>query len=282
MSAAVVSWCRHCGRPGPLTDEHVPPRSTNNEDPVGRLADPLDLNFVVQQVAAWDEGHVVSTLDERCNNRASDWGYVKEYRRWFELFFDGARRIAAKTNTDPLRGARPFDIELPHDVQPARFVRQVVGMFLAVQESEHLFVTYQALPDLIGPDPAGDSKRRFDGIEIAPLKLCLSVCNATWSYGTHPLHSIETDLGVRSDFLWTPPPSTGSVVDDFWTLCVAPFVFVLTTKDANDFGHDISHWAQWSVDQRPTKSERRFSLPTADQLQAGLRAMIYPGDYVVP
>jgi len=64
----------------------VPPRSTNNDAPVGLLVEPFDLRSVVRDVAEWDEGHVVSTLDAVCNKRASDWGHVAEYRRWFELF----------------------------------------------------------------------------------------------------------------------------------------------------------------------------------------------------
>jgi hypothetical protein len=86
-----------------MTGEHVPPRSTGNEAPAGLVADPFDLNSVVQQVAEWDEAHVVSTLDSVCNGRASAWGYVEEYRRWFELFVAKAEAVAAKTGSDPLR-----------------------------------------------------------------------------------------------------------------------------------------------------------------------------------
>src|SRR5438046_1262491 len=124
MSSRTLSWCRHCGEAGEMTDEHVPPRSTGNADPVGLLADPLDPKSIVRQVAEWREGHVVDTLDKRCNGRASNWGYVKEYRQWHELFVEHAKRIVAKTNKDPLRGDQPFAIELPYDANPARFVRQ--------------------------------------------------------------------------------------------------------------------------------------------------------------
>jgi hypothetical protein len=34
-----------------MTDEHVPPRTTGNETPVGLVVDPFDLNSIVQQVA---------------------------------------------------------------------------------------------------------------------------------------------------------------------------------------------------------------------------------------
>ena len=92
--------------------------------------------------------------------------------------------------------------------------------------------------------------------------------------------AVEMRLGGQSEALWTPP-SAPSQEDDFLILCLAPFAFVLTTKEASDLGMDISRWSEWSVTRRPTKSELALSLPTADQSQGGIRAMIYPADYVV-
>jgi hypothetical protein len=263
-----------------MSGEHVPPRGTGNKRPVGLVVDPFDLNLVVRQVAEWDEGHVVSNLDRACNQRASDWGYIKEYRRWLELFIAEAKAVAAKTGADPLRHTNPFEIELPYDVHPARFVRQVLAMFLAVQETEDLFAGHPVLPELIGPDPSDDSKRRTDGLDISPLRLYVSVYNGRWAYGTVPMLAIKTSLLPTRELMWTPP-SSASQLDDLLILCLTPFAFVLTTADANDLGHDISPWTQWSVDQRPSKSEVRLALPTADQLQGATRAMIYPSDYVV-
>jgi hypothetical protein len=72
MEGAVTggySWCRHCGRVGGLTFEHVPPRSVGNDSAVGRIDDPFDINAAVQQVAEWDEalacGPCVAVLMER-------------------------------------------------------------------------------------------------------------------------------------------------------------------------------------------------------------------------
>jgi hypothetical protein len=263
-----------------MTGEHIPPRRTGNVDPVGLVLDPLDINSVVQQVADWNEGHVVSTLCLDCNGRASRWGYVGEYRRWFDDFVAHRKAVVAKTGADSLRARKPLEIDLPYNVQPARFVRQVLGMFLAVQEAEHLFVEYPVLPELIGPDPSGDSRRRADGLDISPLHLYLSVYNGKWGYGTCPMASIRMSFGPASELLWTPP-SSSSELDDFLILCLTPFAFVLTTAEARDLGHDISSWTRWTVGQRPDKSERPLTLLTVDQLQGGIRAMIYPDDYIV-
>ena len=69
-----------------------------------------------------------------------------EYRRWFELSVARLQAAGTQRNADPLRGTQPFEIGLPYDVQPARFVRQVLGMLLAVQATEHLFAAHSVLP----------------------------------------------------------------------------------------------------------------------------------------
>jgi hypothetical protein len=117
-----------------MTDEHIPPKSTGNDQPVQAVENPFDLETILREVAEWDEGHVVRTLDARCNQRASDWGYVKEYRKWHNLL-EKAHLAGRATRHDPFRGSQPFPFELPYDAMPARFVRQVVGMLLAVQQS---------------------------------------------------------------------------------------------------------------------------------------------------
>lgn len=131
----------------------------------------------MQSVVEWPDGHVVRTLDRECNERASRWGYVKEYKKWFDAGSSGARKAFRLTGRDPLRGIEPFQFKLAYDFHPARFVRQVLGMFLAVQDSEHLFVTHPALPGIIGPDTSSDEERRRDGLDISPLHLYLSAYN---------------------------------------------------------------------------------------------------------
>lgn len=152
------SWCRHCGELSEMTNEHIPPRSTNNDQPVRRIMEPID-ESILRDVIEWQDGHVLPTLDRECNERASRWGYIREYKKWFELFGNRAKRIYQEAGRDPLRGPAPFRFDLPHDFHPARFIRQVLGMFLAVQASEQLFVTQPALTELIGPDPGSDSQR---------------------------------------------------------------------------------------------------------------------------
>ncbi len=67
-----------------MTNEHIPPRSTNNDRPVSRVIEPVD-DSVLREVIEWPTGHVVPTLDRERNERPSRRGYVREYGKWFDL-----------------------------------------------------------------------------------------------------------------------------------------------------------------------------------------------------
>lgn len=260
-----------------MTDEHVPPKSTGNDDPVQLVEDPFDQQSVLRQVAEWDEGHVVRTLDRRCNERASDWGYVKEYRRWHDLFKD-AHVAGRATRFDPFRGDQPFPMQLPYDVMPARFIRQVVGMLLAVQESPELFAGSPQLADLIGGDQEDDEEPSGAGLSIEPLHLYMSVYSGSWGYGTCPLSSVTIDL--RPSSLVVPPGARARSVD-VYVLALAPFAFVASGEPQANVGRSITEWATWERSQRPRRSERALDVPTVDMMEPSLRAMLYPNDYVV-
>lgn len=256
----------------------MPPRSTGNTGPVRRVVEPFHPASVVQEVAAWRDGHVVSTLCRECNHRAARWGYVAEYRKWHNLFVSHARRVATMTGRDPLRSMDRFPLTLPYDVHPARFVRQVLGMFLAVQASEHLFATYPALHTLVGPEGVSLQASRNEGMDISPLHIYMSVCNANLGYATQPMASVQVSLAGPQSALWTPRPASGRM-DELLLLSLTPFIFVMTTQGSDRLGQDITVWTTWSRDRRPRKSERSLDLPTVDMLESTFRALVYPLDY---
>jgi hypothetical protein len=239
------------------------------------VTDSFDLDSVLREVAEWDLGHAVRSLDVECNGRAARWGYVSEYRQWFELFVSQARLVFQQSQVDPLRNTLPFAVKLPYNFQPARFVRQVCGMFLAVQETRTLLDTYPKLSQLIASHVADASMRRTEGLDIAPLHIYMSVCHARWSYLNQPMsaNSITLNLDGR-------PLFDSLAMNDVLMLSLSPFVFVLTTLKTDNLGLEITDWTQWSVAQRPSKNQRDLSISTADQLPSTFRAMIYPDDYV--
>jgi hypothetical protein len=117
------------------------------------------------------------------------------------------------------------------------------------------------------------------GVDLGPLRLNVSVYNGNWSYDTVPVLMVTTSAARKSERLWTPPSSI-SQPNETLILCLTPFVFVLTTAERSELWHNISDWTLWSVDRRP-RGERHIAWPTADRLQGGIRAMVYPADYRV-
>lgn len=275
MGLGTETWCRHCGDSGEMTDEHVPPKSTENQQPVGSIDDPFGTYSIVREVAEWDEGHVVKSLDLECNGRASRWGYVREYRGWYDLFRSAAIEKAKITKVDPLRGDQPFELDLPYNVHPARFVRQVVGMFLAVQQTRDLIDGYLSLGQLIGPESSSLHDRRKEGVDIAPLSISMSVCNGRWSYTKRPMSTVEMKIRKISETNETDAQYQSNMTETS-VLSLAPFAFVLSTGKFQGLGYEITEWTKWPVDRRPSKSSRMLRIPTADRLPGGLTALIYP------
>ena len=274
MTENAASWCRHCGAATRMTREHVPPRSAGNSNPIRRLVDPFAQDAVVMEVDAWNDGHAVTTLCGPCNVRASRWGYVAEYRRWHETFVVVARRYAAEHGVDPLLGPDPFRIELPYDVHPARFVRQVIGMFIAVQSGPAVVSDHPQLMELIDSDVNDAAKRRADGLSIAPLRLKMVVDNGPYAYLAAPALAITIPTSDGTSAVWTPPGSRSSHFD-LMLMRFAPFAFFLTHGDSHP-GLDISHWTTWNVDQRMRRSQRLLEVPTVLSMKTITAGMLHP------
>jgi hypothetical protein len=259
-----------------MTDEHVPPKSTGNHEKVELVMDSFDLNSVLLEVAEWDEGHIVRTLDNRCNKRASDWGYVKEYRRWHEWFLAAAHAAGQENLVDPFKGEKAFSMQLQYDLMPARFVRQVIGMLLAVQESQKLIVDFPRLAELIGSEPRNDQQPRSAGTSIEPLHLYMSVYSGSWGYGTSPFLQITMDLTHSS--LIVP---AGARTQDLqvYLLALTPFVFVAASEPSANFGLSVQEWTTWDRSQRSARPMPTLDVPTVDMMEPWLRAMLEPNDY---
>jgi hypothetical protein len=246
-----------------MTREHVPPKSAGNSDQFRRLEDPFDPQSAAAEVGEWKEGHTVSTLCDPCNKRASQWKYVAEYRRWFEHFVATARKIARERGgADPLLDNAPFEIELPYDAHPARFIRQVVGMILAIQSDHLSFASYPELSSLIGSDEIDPRKRRRDGIDISPVRIAMAVDNGVFAF--LPTAAAITVKTPPQQQLWTPV-SAQSSLDNFAMVRWSPFAFFITDGEPHP-GLDVTDWTQWSVDRRPTRQERRLAVPTVAAL----------------
>jgi hypothetical protein len=163
---------------------------------------------------------------------------------------------------------------------PARFVRQVIGMVLAVQESERLWEDYEPLRRLIGPDPDRPDRPLPNGVDLEPMRLYMSICNTNWIYQHVPGGLVTIDL--RPSPLWTPPGAVRHGMNDFVLLALSPFAFILTSNANARYGLDITEWATWNLGRRPSRSEAQLAVPTTDSIDALPRAMVYRDDYTVP
>jgi hypothetical protein len=257
-----------------MTDEHLPPKSTGNNAPIAQRVDPFNQPDVTRQIAAWQEGHALSTLCAACNGRASNWGYVAEYRRWHDLVVEAARGFVRSESRSPFRGTTPWVVELPYDVMPARMVRQLVGMLLALQSTEHLFAEHPELAGLIDADALDPAKPRKLGLELTRLHIYLSGYNGDLSYFSAPVAAVSFSLEPSPLHLPTGARAR-SVLQ--WLFAFPPFLVIVSEEPDPSLGTDITAWTSWSHDDRPKASGRSLVLPTVDQLPMPLRAMMQAG-----
>jgi hypothetical protein len=127
--------CRVCGAAGPLTFEHVPPRSTFNRRraEIGGIEDWFkreEQGLQTKRGVIQQRGSGFYTLCEECNNRAGRL-YVPEFRRWARMMADGLfgpDGVAARFEHEERETYVHFRAE---ELLPARFMKQIVTMFLA-------------------------------------------------------------------------------------------------------------------------------------------------------
>lgn len=258
-----------------MTEEHIPPRSTGNSQPVTLTTG----SGLLQELVLWREGHVVKSLCKACNGRASNFGYVKQYAAWHELFVDEAKRYARHTGFNALMEPTSFEIELPYDFEPGRFIRQVIGMFHAVQETHLLAASMPELLTLVGPDPEHNRERPHPPLAING-HLYLAVADIRWAYGTSPVMAIPITIGPADTGLILPPASSGPTNDEYF-MALTPFLFTLSTRPVDRAGLEITAWTELPVNgpgSRLKKSERRLAIPTLRQVDPMIRALVVDED----
>lgn len=128
--------CRVCGREGPLTFEHLPPSSAGNEPNV-RLLGLEDWLRREEHGESWRRGKIQQrgsgaySLCKTCNDRGGV-HYVPELARWVHAIGGGlAGSSPPLEQIDAQLEDRWVTGEM-RGVKPARFLKQVVTMLLAL------------------------------------------------------------------------------------------------------------------------------------------------------
>jgi hypothetical protein len=257
-----------------MTREHIPPRAAGNDAEITTLRTSA-LAANIADVQRWPSGHTVDTLCLPCNNRPGSgaWNYVKTYVTWRKVVMKAAEQEMKQTGRDPYTRDYPLEFDAPHTLQPARFARQVLGMLLAIQESEHLWADHPTVRSAVAP---GDDPRGKPPTEVPPLegiRLGMSLYNGDIVYNAKPVTVVEVPLGSTPLEL---PPGSGSSAYDLYALGVSPFLFMLTTHPSESIGLEITDWPSRRIHDGLPARERRLSIPTYSQLPAATRTMLQP------
>lgn len=135
VAKKVEGTCRICGKVGPLSFEHVPPRAAFNDRPViaiqGRdavRAAPGERSYgQIQQ-----QGAGGYTLCGKCNSDTGDW-YVQHFAKWCYQGMDALIRSEGKPKLVYL-----------HYIYPLRVLKRIVTMIFSVN-GDHFHQKHQAL-----------------------------------------------------------------------------------------------------------------------------------------
>lgn len=284
------SWCRHCGALATLTKEHLPPRATGNDTAISRSGPVEAERHELLDIASWNDGHALPTLCEACNGKAERWGYPKEYTRWHTGVVGHLNDLAAFQSEDDLFSeGRLYEIELPYDAMPRRFIGHAVSMILAAQWSFHLWAENPQLVELIGgnlepnDEPPGP-------VDIAPWRVHLALANQEYLVQRRVAISIKMgDLRPRSSGGIHLPARAAKNVP-FYLFAYSPFVVTLMGDNTTPSwpSVDVTDWTLMGHHERPQRNDLRFVIPTihkpfrdllglADAQQAGLQPTLGQG-----
>jgi len=255
-----VSWCRHCGLPGTMTEEHVPARSAGNAERIRQQPFPGDESAAVMRT--WEQGLTFPTLCSACNANGSRWGYVREYRAWRESGIDSLKAYCKRVKRHGKGLLVPGEIiplQLTYDRMPGRFARYVIGMLFAVQRNERLAVEHPHLLDAVKPSTDDKVPRPC---EISPVRMYLNFANHNTFVMTDSALEVNVNLGGRTDSGLHVPPGR-STVTDFQVIIVTPFafVFVLDGPTPANAGVDVSSWTTFGHHQRVDRKMRKMDMP---------------------
>jgi hypothetical protein len=243
-----------------MTEEHLPQRSVGNDREIAMYRDPVSRD-TESLLGIWFDGFTRPTLCQACNARASDFGYVREYKAWFDFIFEQGKTLAQELQRDPFKTELAVELVIPYDRMPGRFIRQVIGNFLASQDSPVLMADHPGLATLIGPG-IPDATRPHAPVDVSPIRIYFGVANCNWVFQTAPGVQFTTRLNGRTDSgIILPPEVLESVIA--LTVIVSPFAFVLADGDLQGLGDfRIDHWAQLDEHARLKRTERTMRVPT--------------------
>lgn len=136
-------YCQICGKYGPLSFEHVPPRKAFNQH-----------KLIAYSIEDWRQekkrngiqlqrGLGEYTLCANCNNNTGAW-YANEYVKWALIGND----ILQDINSNRFQKTKSIGV-IFEDVYPLRFLKQVITCFFSVIGKGTTATFAQNYPDLV-------------------------------------------------------------------------------------------------------------------------------------
>lgn len=236
-----IDWCRHCGEVREMTLEHLPAKSSGNDQET-RLFN--DQGSIVRTFA---EGHALPNLCRPCNNGAEHRRLPGEFKPWkeqtIEAIFKHSRRGGG---IDPFAGDTP--VVVPHDygLHPGRLVRYAIGMVLAVQQAPTLMSLH---PELVA------AYRTDEPTSLATLRIHLALINAPGAYFSHVVSQVTMDRLTRT-----------SRQQPLWVAGFLPFLVAIGEgNEAPWRSLDITPWLSFDTKYHFRKIDHVVSYPVADR-----------------
>ncbi len=143
----IIGRCRVCRWCGQLTFEHVPPECAFNSSPAKTYTLDQWMAREAGERARWEndqKGSGYTALCDECNSKRGGEWYVPEFKEWAYLGADVLANAWKDAHLDQLEAV---NLKVSR-CYPARFVKQIVMMLLAINASE-FGDAHQPLRDLV-------------------------------------------------------------------------------------------------------------------------------------
>lgn len=190
---------------------------------------------------------------------------MHEYGRWHDAFVSEAQALVTGSGgwADPFDFGQTWTFDLPYDFNPRRFVGQCIGMFLATQRSERLWVNHPILRKAIGAELPNDPSNPPGPVDLNEVRLFVSLANQDIVYSRDAAWAVTMSLGgVRNGGLVVPGGTLGA--REVQVLVFSPFALTLSLdgSDAPWPAFDCSGWSQLGHHERFSKNALEISVPT--------------------
>lgn len=137
MKKQIIDTCRLCGKKGPLSYEHVPPRGAFNNHSAKQISGDKLLEFIGSDEKPWDVSKLWGKIQQQgtggyylcneCNEKTGSW-YVPPFIDFVHGIYSAIR------TADPTHSATCYSIKTP-EIQLLPIFKEIMVMFCDINRS---------------------------------------------------------------------------------------------------------------------------------------------------